>query len=151
MTTGWDEFQELAKADMRKVYSETVVDHATNPRNVSSMEEANGFARITGPCGDTMEIWLKINANKVVAASFWTDGCGPTVACGSIATEMLRGRTVAQVMAMSQDEILKALGGLPEDNRHCALLAANTVKAAVKDYLNTRNEPWKKSYKRHSS
>jgi len=95
-----------------------------------------------------MEIWLKINAGKVVAASFWTDGCGSTVACGSIATEMLRGRTVAQAMAISQDEILNALGGLPEENRHCALLAANTVKEAVKDFLATRNEPWKKVYKR---
>lgn len=87
MTTGWDEFQKLAKADMRKVYSETVVDHATNPRNVSSMEEANGFARITGPCGDTMEIWLRVRDNTIAEATFMTDGCGTTIAAGSMATE----------------------------------------------------------------
>lgn len=151
MGTNSEDAQSQLLAEMRQLYAEAVIDHALKPRNFRSMPEADALAVVTGPCGDTMEIWLKVNANKVVAASFWTDGCGPTVACGSIATEMLKGRTVAQSMAISQDEILNALGGLPEENRHCALLAANTVKEAVKDYLDTRNEPWKKSYKRHSS
>ena len=149
MTTGWDEFQELAKADMRKVYSETVVDHATNPRNVSSMEEANGFARITGPCGDTMEIWLRVRDNTIAEATFMTDGCGTTIAAGSMATELARGKTVIQAQKISQQDVLEALGELPEESQHCALLVSNTLNEAVKDYLAFKNEPWKRAYRRH--
>ena len=149
MTTAWDEFQELVKADMRKVYSETVVDHATNPRNVGSMEDANGFARITGPCGDTMEIWLRVRDNTIAEATFITDGCGTTIAAGSIATELARGKTVVQAQKISQQDVLKALGGLPEESQHCALLVSNTLNEAVKDYLAFKNEPWKRAYKRH--
>jgi len=143
VNTEYNDTKSQLLAEMRRHYTEAVINHILHPRNFRSMPQADALAVVTGPCGDTMEIWLKINAGKVVAASFWTDGCGSTVACGSIATEMLKGRTVAQAMAVSQDEILNALGGLPEENRHCALLAANTVKEAVKDYLDTRNEPWK--------
>ena len=149
MTTGWDEFQELVKANMRKVYSETVVDHATSPRNVGSMEDANGFARITGPCGDTMEIWLRVRDNTIAEATFMTDGCGTTIAAGSMATELARGKTVIQAQKISQQDVLNALGGLPEESQHCALLAANTLKEAVKDYLSLKNEPWKRAYRRH--
>jgi len=145
----WDEFQELAKADMRKVYSETVVDHATNPRNVGSMEDASGFARIIGPCGDTMEIWLRVGDNTIVEATFMTDGCGTTIAAGSMATELARGKSVIQAQKISQQDVLKALGGLPEESQHCALLVSNTLKEAVKDYLAFKNEPWKRAYKRH--
>jgi len=149
MTTAWDEFQELVKADMRKVYSETVVDHATNPRNVGSMEDANGFARITGPCGDTMEIWLRVRDNTITEATFMTDSCGTTIVAGSMATELARGKTVIQAQKISQQDVLKALGGLPEESQHCALLVSNTLNEAVKDYLAFKNEPWKRAYKRH--
>jgi nitrogen fixation NifU-like protein len=149
MTTAWDEFQELVKANMRKVYSENVVDHAMNPRNVGSMEDANGFARITGPCGDTMEIWLRVRDNTIAEATFMTDGCGTTIAAGSMATELARGKTVIQAQKISQQDVLKALGGLPEESQHCALLVSNTLNEAVKDYLAFKNEPWKRAYKRH--
>ena len=149
MTTAWDEFQELAKADMRKVYSETVVDHATNPRNVGSMEDASGFARIIGPCGDTMEIWLRVRDNTIVEATFMTDGCGTTIAAGSMATELARGKSVIQAQKISQQDVLKALGGLPEESQHCALLVSNTLNEAVNDCLASKNEPWKRMYKRH--
>jgi len=149
MTTAWDEFQELAKADMRKVYSETVVDHATDPRNVGSMEDASGFARIIGPCGDTMEIWLRVRDNTIVEATFMTDGCGTTIAAGSMTTELARGKSVIQAQKISQQDMLKALGGLPEESQHCALLVSNTLNEAVNDCLASKNEPWKRTYKRH--
>jgi nitrogen fixation NifU-like protein len=148
MTTAWDEFQEIVKAEMRKVYSETVVDHAMNPRNVGSMENADGFASITGPCGDTMEIWLRVRNDSVVEASFMTDGCGTTIAAGSMVTEMAKENSVRQAQKISQQDVLSALGGLPEESEHCALLAANTLREAVKDYLVLKNEPWKRTYKR---
>ncbi|MCJ7654356.1 MAG: iron-sulfur cluster assembly scaffold protein, partial [Dehalococcoidia bacterium] len=109
---------------------------------------ADGFGRITGPCGDTMEIWLKVNNGTIVGATFSTDGCSTTVACGSMATEIIKGEDVAQALAISPSDVLEALGGLPEDSRHCALLAANTIKAAVKDYIAIRKEPWKKAYRK---
>jgi len=147
MTAAWDEFQELAKAEMRKVYSETVVDHAMNPRNVGSMENADGFARITGPCGDTMEIWLKVRNDSIVGASFMTDGCGTTIAAGSMITELAKGKSAMQALKISQRDVLSVLGGLPEESQHCALLAANTLKEAIRDYLVIKNEPWKKAFK----
>jgi nitrogen fixation NifU-like protein len=111
---------------MRKVYSETVVDHAMNPRNVGNIENADGFACITGPCGDTMEIWLKVRSDTIIKATFMTDGCGTTIAAGSMVTELVKGKDVSQAQKISQQDMLKALGGLHEEGQHCALLAANT-------------------------
>jgi len=148
MTTAWEEFEELVRAEMRKLYSEAVIDHAMNPRNVGSMETANGFAMVEGPCGDTMEIWLRVKNDRILEATFMTDGCGTTIAAGSMITELVKGKNVIQVQKISQQDVLKALGGLPEESRHCALLAANTLKEAVKDYLAFRNEPWKRAYKK---
>ena len=149
MASGWDKFQELVKAEMRKVYSETVIDHSMNPRNVGDMEDADGFAKVTGPCGDTMEIWLRVKNNSITKAAFMTDGCGTTIAAGSMITEMAKGKSVSQAHKTSQQDVLSALGGLPEESQHCALLAANTLREAIKDYLVFKNEPWKRAYKRY--
>ena len=149
MTTAFEEFQKLMTAEMRKVYSETTVDHAMNPRNVGNMENANGFATVTGPCGDTMDIWLKVKNNSILEAAFMTDGCGTTIAAGSMVTELAKGKNVIQAQRISQQDVLEALEGLPEESRHCVSLAVNTLKEAVKDYLDFRSEPWKRVYKRH--
>ena len=149
MTSSWEKYEELIKAEMKKVYSETVVEHSMNPRNVGDIEDADGFAKVTGPCGDTMEIWLKVNSDTISDASFMTDGCGATIASGSMVTEMAKGRTVFHAQKITQQDVLNALGGLPEESQHCALLAANTLKEAVKDYLITKKEPWKRAYKKY--
>jgi len=146
-----DEFDELEKQIMesiKKVYTETVIDHAMNPRNTGEIHNADGFASITGPCGDTMKIWLKVNDGRIVSSTFWTDGCSTTIACGSITTELIKSADATQALAIDQSDILKALGGLPDDNRHCALLASNAVKAAIQDYIAIRKEPWKKAYRK---
>ena len=149
MTSAWEKFQELIRAEMRKVYSEAVVDHAMNPRNLGNMEDADGFARVTGPCGDTMEIWLRVENGTIADASFLTDGCGTTIASGSMITEVVKGKAVPQARKISQNDVLSALGGLPEESEHCALLAANTLKGAVRDYLAMKKEPWKRAYRKH--
>ena len=146
MTSAWEKFEELIKAEMRKVYSETTIDHAMNPRNLGDMEDADGFARVTGPCGDTMAIWLRVKNGTIAEANFLTDGCGTSIASGSMATEMAKGKAVPQAQRISQQGVLSALGGLPEESKHCALLAANTLKAALRDYLAMKKEPWKKTY-----
>ncbi|RLC61819.1 MAG: iron-sulfur cluster assembly scaffold protein [Chloroflexi bacterium] len=133
---------------MKKVYSEKTIDHFLNPRNLGEIPAPDGFGRIAGPCGDTMEICLKVKDGKVVSASFWTDGCGPSIASGSMVTEMAKGRNISEAQRISQHDVLDALGGLPKESEHCALLAANTLKEAIKDYLAFKKEPWKRAYRR---
>lgn len=148
MASGLDDLERQVMAEMRKVYSEKAIDHAMNPRNVGNIPNADGFGTVTGPCGDTMEIWLKVKDDKVIKATFWTDGCGTSIASGSMVTEMVIGKEIIEARRISQDNVLHALGGLPEESVHCALLAANTVREALRDYLAVKNEPWKKAYRR---
>ena len=148
MTTAWEKFQELMTAEMRKVYSETAIDHAMNPRNIGDMEGADGFATVTGPCGDTMKIWLRVKNGIILEAAFMTDGCGTSIASGSMVTELAKGKNAIQAQGIRKQDVLSALGGLPEESEHCALLVANTLKEAVKDYLAFRNEPWKRAYRK---
>jgi len=149
MTSAWEQFEELIKEEMRKTYSETAIDHAMNPRNVGDMADADGFAKVTGPCGDSMEIRLKVNNDTIVGATFMTDGCGTTIASGSIVTEMAKEKNIIEARKISSQDVLNALGGLPEESQHCALLAANTLKAAIRDYLAMKKEPWKRAYRKY--
>jgi nitrogen fixation NifU-like protein len=148
MSSEMDDLQALVMADARKIYSETVIDHAMNPRNLGTIQYADGLAKITGPCGDTMEVWLKANNNTIVDINFMTDGCGTSIASGSMVTELAKGKSIGEAAKISQQDVLDALGGLPEESQHCALLAANTLKAAIRDYLAIQKEPWKKAYRR---
>jgi nitrogen fixation NifU-like protein len=148
MSAEFEDLQQLVSADARSIYSETVIDHAQNPRNAGIMPDADGFARVTGPCGDTMEIWLKVKNNTLVGISFMTDGCGTSIASGSMVTEISRGKSIDEAQRISPQDVLDALDGLPEDSEHCALLAANTLKAAIRDYLAMKREPWKKAYRK---
>lgn len=143
------ELEESVMQDMLKTYSEEAIDHFLNPRNLGQIESPDGFGRVTGPCGDTMEIYLRINGGMITNATFLTDGCGPSIASGSMATELIKGKSIVEAQNISQDNILNALGGLPEESQHCALLAANTFTDAVRDYLAFKNEPWKRLYKVH--
>jgi len=149
MASEFDELQELIIADARKIYSETVIDHFMNPRNLGDMENADGFAKVTGSCGDTMEIWLKVKNGTIADATFMTDGCGASIASGSMVTEIAKGETITEAGKISQQDVLSALGGLPEESEHCALLAANTLKEAMRDYIAMKKEPWKRAYRKH--
>jgi nitrogen fixation NifU-like protein len=149
MTSSWEKFEELIKAEMRKIYSEAVIEHSMNPRNLGDLEDADGFARVTGPCGDTVSMWLKVKDGTISHASFMTDGCGTTIAAGSMVTELAKGKSITEAQKIAQRDVLDALGGLPQESEHCALLAANTLKSAIKDYLAIKKEPWKKAYRKH--
>jgi nitrogen fixation NifU-like protein len=145
-----DSFKELEQSvmeEMRKVYSEETIDHFLNPRNLGEIPAPDGFSKVTGPCGDTMEISLKVIDGKVMNTSFWTDGCGTSIASGSMVTELAKGKSVSEALKITQQDVLDALGGLPEDSRHCALLAANTLKEAIKNYLAFKKEPWRRAYR----
>ncbi len=149
MASSWEKFEELIKQEMRKIYSEAVVEHSMNPRNLGDLEDADGFARVTGPCGDTMSMWLKVDGNTIINTSFMTDGCGTTIASGSMVTEMAKGKSLIEAKKISQQVVLDALGGLPQESEHCALLASNTLKEAIRDYLAIKKEPWKKAYRKY--
>jgi nitrogen fixation NifU-like protein len=136
------QLQEQIVEQIREVYSEAVIDHWQNPRNFRRMETADGYAKNTGSCGDTMEMFLRVRDDKVIECTFQTDGCGTTIVCGSVATELAAGKPFIEVLgAVSAAEILRVLGGLPDDSVHCAQLAAETLRRALADYLYKKSCP----------
>lgn len=151
MASEMDQLAEELEKEVWASYTEAVRDHAKNPRNAGSMPNADGFAVVTGPCGDTMKIWLRVKEKVIRQATFWTDGCGPSIASGSMVTELAKGKSIPGVMRIAHKDVLEALGGLPEESRHCALLAADTLREAVKDYLAYQNEPWKQAYRKRGT
>lgn len=148
MSSELDRLVDNIQEQMWAGYSPAVIDHAQNPRNVGSMPDANGYAKITGPCGDTMAIWLKIKNSNIAGVTFWTDGCGTSIAAGSVVTVLAQEKAVSEALRISQQDVLDALGGLPEDSIHCALLASSTLKEAIRDYLAFEKEPWKRAYRK---
>jgi len=143
------ELQKQILEDIRRTYSPVVIDHWQNPRNFRRMEAADGYAKNTGTCGDTMEMFLRVKDETVTECAFWTDGCGTTVVCGSIATELATGKPFIEALGtVSSAKILRVLGGLPEDSIHCAQLAAETLRLALADYIYQRGAPWKNNYRK---
>ena len=149
MSSDLDKALEEIQRALYEGYSDTVIDHAQSPRNLGRIDEPDGFASVLGDCGDTMQVWLKVKDNAIKDIRYLTDGCGTSIAAGSMATEMARGKTIAEAARITRKDVLDALGGLPEESEHCALLAANTIKAAVRDYLAYKNEPWKRAYRKY--
>lgn len=143
-----EEIQEEIMEEIKKNYSPIVIDHWQNPRNRGIMHDADGHAKITGPCGDTMEISIKIRDQKIIKCTFDTDGCGTTITCASIITEMATGKTIREARQINQKKMLEFCGGLPDESQHCALLSANTLQKALDDYDMIKNEPWRRLYKK---
>jgi nitrogen fixation NifU-like protein len=122
--------------NMHGKYSDTVIEHARNPRNVGNLPKCEGFAQSTSrECGDTLSIWISVKNDIITRATFWTDGCVPTMASGSITTVLATGRPVDAARNIDKDVILDALDGLPEEHEHCAQWAAETLAMAVEDYI----------------
>jgi nitrogen fixation NifU-like protein len=122
--------QEIAERE-RKLYSETVRREASHPKNVGLIPGADLHGVVHGWCGDTMEITLRLNGGTIEEAAFITDGCGPTVACGSLLTQMLIGMTPAEAEWVLPEDVVKALDGLPDESLHCAQLAVSTLHNAL--------------------
>ena len=125
--------QERILEEERRIYSPAVLAEAKNPYHMGRMADAQGLARVTGPCGDTMWIYLKVEGKRILEAAFETDGCGATVAVGSRLMKMVEGMEIADVLMMTDDDLIDELGGLPEDSIHCAGLAVSTLYKAVDD------------------
>jgi nitrogen fixation protein NifU and related proteins len=141
--------REIYSPASRDGYSSITSEHMTHPRNAGKLADASGYGEATLVCGDTLMVWLKIDCGRVIAASFMTDnGCATTIAAGSMVTEMVKGKTVAQAARIRPQHILAALGGSSEESLHGSLLAGYALHEAVQDYMKYKNEPWKRAYGR---
>lgn len=122
------------------LYSEKVMDHFRNPRNVGEIENADGIGEVgNAKCGDIMRMYIKVEDGKIADAKFMTFGCGSAIATSSIATEMIIGQPVEKALELTNKAVVEALGGLPAHKIHCSVLAEEAVKLAVKDYFDKNN------------
>jgi nitrogen fixation NifU-like protein len=118
------------------VYSEKVLEHFQNPRNVGEIKDANGVGTAGNPvCGDVMKLFIKVEKGRIVDAKFQTFGCGAAIATSSMVTEMVKGKTIKQALKISNKAVAEALDGLPPVKMHCSVLAEDALKAAINDYL----------------
>ena len=129
-----ENIQQKIEIDMKKTFSKIVIDEYKNPSNYGIIRDADSFSKIKGPCGDTMKISLKIKDDRIINAQFWTDGCGPTIACGSMLTKIIKGMKLEEAKNYKSSQLLIALDGLPPDHQHCAKLAVNTLHSAIDNY-----------------
>lgn len=117
------------------MYSEKVMDHFTNPRNVGELADANGIGTVGNKvCGDIMKMYIKVENDIIVDVRFKTFGCGSAIATSSIATEMIKGRTIEEALSLSNKAVVEALDELPAHKIHCSVLAEQAIKAAIADY-----------------
>lgn len=123
-------------------YSEKVMDHFTHPRNVGEIEDASGVGQVgNAKCGDIMKMYLKIEDDVIVDVKFKTFGCGAAIATSSMATELIKGKTVAEALALTNSAVVEALEGLPPVKIHCSVLAEEAIKSALADYYTKIGRP----------
>ena len=123
------------------LYSEKVMDHFRNPRNVGVIENADGIGEIgNAKCGDIMKVYLKIDGDIITDAKFETFGCGSAIASSSMATEMIKGKPVSEALKLTNKAVAEALDGLPDYKMHCSVLAEQAIKNALDDYYKRRKQ-----------
>ncbi len=118
-------------------YNEAVIDHFTNPRNVGEISpaETNGFGLVGDPsCGDQMKLWVVVRAGRITRIAFKSFGCPGAIATSSMLTDLAKGKTIEEARLITDDDIVEALGGIPENKRHCSLLGVRALQAAIKDW-----------------
>jgi len=117
------------------LYDQIVMEHLKHPRNMGEMENPDGVGEAQNPvCGDTMRLFIKVEKDRIIDAKFLTFGCGAAIASSSVTTEIIRGKTIEEVLMISDHVIAQALGGLPPTKVHCSILAEKAIRAAVLDY-----------------
>ena len=125
------------------LYTETVMDHFTHPRNVGEIPDADGVGEVgNAKCGDIMKMYLKIKDDRIEDVKFETFGCGSAIASSSMATELIKGKAIEEALAVTNKQVVDPLGGLPAYKLHCSVLAEESIKAAVKNYYDRNNIPY---------
>ncbi len=135
-----DELEQQIIEQTREIYSDKVIEEFYHLKNLGCMPEPDAHGVVHGWCGDTMEIYLRLNGDQIEQASFVTDGCGPTTACGSMLTTLIQGMSLEEAGRISSQDLIAALDGLPEESVHCAELAVNTLQEAIANYSQARNK-----------
>ena len=130
-----EDLQDQIYEETKAAYGDVAFERWMNPLYMGSIENPDGYGRVTGSCGDTMQIFLKFENDKTKEASFLTDGCGASAVCGSFAAELALGKTPDEIVDITGDTILKILGGLPKEDEHCAYLAGDTLQEALNEYM----------------
>jgi nitrogen fixation NifU-like protein len=143
-----DERETLLREKLRKLYSGTTIEHILHPHNAHSIPNPDGFADYGSGHGESLKIWLRVRNGMVHDSGFQTDGCAATIACSSMATDLIKGKSTKEAMAITAREIADALVDLPEGNLHCAELAASAIQAALKDHISLQHQPWKRLYRK---
>jgi nitrogen fixation NifU-like protein len=129
----------ITMAEETGSYNQTVIDHLKHPRNMGEMEDPDGVGEAQNPvCGDTMRLFIKVEAGRIIDAKFLTFGCGAAIASSSMSTEMMKGKAIEEALMISDQVIAEALGGLPPAKIHCSILAEKAIQAAVLDYQKRR-------------
>ena len=127
---------------MNGPYTEKVMEHFMNPRNVGEIEDANGVGKVGNPaCGDVMQMFIKVENNIIVDAKFKTFGCGAAIATSSMATELIKGKSINDALKITNEQVTKSLGGLPPIKRHCSVLAEQALQSALDDYYKKKDIP----------
>ena len=134
-----EEIQASIIEDARKVYSEKVIERWLNPSYMGEIENPQGYGKVTGPCGDTVKIGLRIENGQIIDARFTADGCVTTIASSGMVCELAIGKTCTEAFEINGEVIAELLGGLPEESAHCALLASNTLKEALNEHRTSEN------------
>jgi len=125
--------------DVWSLYSEKVMEHFKNPRNVGEIENPDGIGHVGNPvCGDIMELYIRVNDNTITDAKFKTFGCGAAIATSSMLTEMVKGKSLSEALEISNRAVAEALDGLPPVKMHCSVLAEEALKSAIEDYLGNK-------------
>ncbi len=131
----FDELDGIGVEQAKKTYSPTVIDHFLNPRNMGALEDYDCYTYMSGICGDTVGIYIVLLNGRLQNIGFVTNGCGPTIACGSALTCLAKGMTIQEAKDITGGRLIDYLGGLPVENTHCADLAANTLRGALEKTL----------------
>jgi nitrogen fixation NifU-like protein len=127
---------------MMPTYSEKVMDHFNNPRNMGEIENPDGVGKVGNPvCGDIMNLYIRVKDGRIIDARFKTFGCGAAIATSSMVTQMIKGKTLEEVLAISNQSVAEALDGLPPIKMHCSVLAEEALKSAIDDYSKKREFP----------
>ncbi|EMR74628.1 iron-sulfur cluster biosynthesis protein, NifU-like protein [Thermoplasmatales archaeon SCGC AB-540-F20] len=134
-----EELQRKIEYDEEETYSKVVIREYRNPSNFGVIENPDALGEVKGPCGDTMKMSLRIEDRKIRDACFWTDGCGATIACGSMLTKMIKGENLEEAADITSERLIDALEGLPEEHIHCSKLAVDTLQNAIENYHKKKN------------
>ncbi|MFO7667626.1 MAG: iron-sulfur cluster assembly scaffold protein [Desulfobacterales bacterium] len=130
-----EDLQDKIYQEARSAYGDVAFQRWLKPLYMGTMEDPDGYGLVKGSCGDTMQIYLKFENDKVKKISFNTDGCGSSAICGSFAAEMALGKRTDEIVEITGEKILEVLGGFPKEDQHCAFLAAETLQEALNDYM----------------